>query len=127
MTHHPFAELIDLRVEAQHAGASTLALTVAERHLNPHRVVHGAVLFALADTGMGAALYPTLADGESCATIEVKISYFRPVTQGTLVCTTELVNRGRSVANLESRIRLDGVLVAQANGNFAIFRPRGGG
>jgi acyl-CoA thioesterase len=127
MTHHPFAELIDLRIEAQHAGASTLALTVDERHLNPHRVVHGAVLFALADTGMGAALYPTLADGESCATIEVKMSYFRPVTQGTLVCTTELVNRGRSVANLESRVRLDGVLVAQANGNFAIFRPRASG
>jgi hypothetical protein len=37
-------------------------------HLNPHCAVHGAVPDALADTGMGVALYPPFADGEICAT-----------------------------------------------------------
>lgn len=124
MSDHPFAELIELQVEQRHAGASTLALTVAPQHLNPHRVVHGAVLYAMADTGMGAALYPTLGEGEICATIEIKINYFKPVTSGRLVCRTELVNRGKTVANLESRLWLGQTLVAQANGNYAIFRPR---
>ena len=98
---------------------------MAPAHLNPHRVVHGAVLYALADTGMGAALYPTLADGEICATIEIKINYFKPVSGGEVACTTRIVNRGRSVANLESRLFVGETLVAQANGNYAIFTPQG--
>ncbi|HMA07960.1 MAG TPA: PaaI family thioesterase [Ramlibacter sp.] len=121
---HPFAELIDLRVEEQRAGFSRLSLVVTNDHLNPHAVVHGAVVYAMADTGMGAALYPTLAQGEICATIEIKINYFKPITAGRLTCTTEIVNRGKTVANLESRVFLEQALVAQANGNYAIFTPR---
>lgn len=124
MQHHPFAELIALRTEEQRDGHSRLSLLVAPEHLNPHRVVHGAVLYALADTGMGAALYPSLSEGEICATIEIKINYFKPVSAGTLCCVTQVINRGRSVANLESRLFVDELLVAQANGNYAIFRPR---
>lgn len=121
---HPFAELIDLQLEDRAAGSSTLSLTVAAQHLNPHGVAHGAVLYALADTGMGAALYPSLDAGEICATIEIKINYFKPVSAGKVVCKTELINRGKSVANLESRLYVDQTLVAQANGNYAVFRPK---
>lgn len=121
---HPFADLIALRTDQTGPGHSRLHLTVAPQHLNPHQVVHGAVVYAMADTGMGAALYPTLGTGEICATIEIKINYFKPIAQGELTCVTTLVNRGKTIANLESRIHLGGVLVAQANGNYAIFTPR---
>ena len=47
--HNPFADLIDLKVEAQRAGHSVLSLTLAQQHMNPHGVVHGAVVFALAE------------------------------------------------------------------------------
>ena len=122
--NHPFADLIDLHVEEQRAGFSKLSLTVMKHHLNPHDVVHGAVIYALADTGMGLALYPTLSEGEICATIEIKINYFKPIATGLVVCNTEIVNRGKTVANLESRVFSGDVLVAQANGNYAIFSPR---
>ncbi len=121
---HPFAELIGLVVEEQRAGFSKCKLQVAEHHRNPHAVVHGAVICALADTGMGAALYPTLGEGESCATIEVKINYFKPIASGLITCITEVVNRGRTVANLQSRVFSGETLVAQANGNYSIFVPR---
>lgn len=123
MVNH-FAELLALKIDEQRAGYSRLSLVVARQHLNPHGVAHGAVLYALADTGMGTALYPTLADAQICATIEIKISYFKPVFGGQLVCTTELLNRGKTVANLESRVYLDDQLVAVANGNYAIFRTK---
>jgi acyl-CoA thioesterase len=122
---HPFAELIDLHVAEVRPGTSRLVLDAGQRHLNPHQVVHGAVLYAMADTGMGAALYPTLAEGEICATIEIKISYFKPVRPGPVVCETTLVNRGKAVANLESRLTQHGVLVAAANGHYAIFKAPG--
>jgi acyl-CoA thioesterase len=120
---HPFAELLDMQVVEQHDGHSRMRLAVGPDHLNPHGVVHGAVLYALADTGMGLALYPSLAEGEICATIEIKINYFKPVHGGVVDCHTQVVNRGRSVANLESRLLVGDTLVAQANGNYAIFKP----
>ena len=121
---HPFADRIGLTVTQVQPGNSRCALALTPEHLNPHGVVHGAVVFALADTGMGAALYPTLAAGEACATIEVKINYFRAVREGELVCETAIVHRGRSVANLESRVYAAGQLIASANGNYAILPPR---
>jgi acyl-CoA thioesterase len=121
---HPYVEQLGIRwSERPDGGRSRCTLAVAQAHHNPHGVVHGAVLFAMADTGMGAALYPTLDAGEICATIEVKINYFKPVVSGELACITELVNRGKTVANLESCIYLGETLVAKANGNYAIFRP----
>jgi acyl-CoA thioesterase len=123
MHHHPFADLIGLSIDEQRAGYGRCSLAVSNKHLNPHRVVHGAVIYALADTGMGLALYPTLTEGELCATIEIKINYFKPVTTGPLHCVTEVLNRGRTVANIESKVYVGATLVAQANGNYAIFRP----
>ena len=122
--NHPFADLIDLRIEEQRAGFCKLSITVTEQHLNPHNVVHGAVIYAMADTGMGLAIYPTLSEGEICATIEIKINYFKAISSGVIVCTTEMVNRGKTVANLESRAYLGDLLIAQANGNDMIFSPR---
>lgn len=121
---HPFADLIDLRILEVMPGASTVALVVDTQHLNPHGVAHGAVLYALADTGMGSALYPTLEPEEICATIEIKMNYFKPVAGGEVICKTELINRGKTVANLDSRLYIGELLVAQANGNYAIFRRK---
>ncbi len=123
---HPFADLIGLRVDEQRAGYSRCSLELDERHLNPHRVAHGAVLYALADTGMGSALYPTLDPGQICATIQITIHYFKPVAGGAVECATQLVNRGKSVAHLESRISAGERLVATASGNYAIFTPTRG-
>ncbi len=121
---HPYGELIGLRMTEQRAGFSRCVLSAGNKHLNPHQAVHGAILYAMADTGMGMALYPTLAPGEICATIQITMNYFRPVHTGLIVCTTEVVNRGRTLANLESRLFVDDVLVASASGNYAIFVPR---
>ena len=46
------------------------------------------------------------------------------MSAGALSCVTQVVNRGRTVAHLESRLFLGDALVAMANGNYAIFTPR---
>lgn len=118
-----FAKLIDLVIENRQPGSSTLSVELQEKHLNMNKVAHGAVLYALADSGMGVALYPSLDDGMMCATVEIKMNYFKPVFGGKVICKTEIINRGKRLANLDSRLYVDDVLVAQANGNYAIF-PR---
>lgn len=121
--HHPFADLIGLKIDMQKDGSSICSIEMCEDLFNPHKVAHGAVIYSLADTGMGAALYPSLTKGQICATIEIKINYFRAVSEGKVVCETNVINRGKSVANIESSIFCNGELVAKANGNYSIFSP----
>ena len=121
---HPFAELIGLVFESQDSdGSSHCKLTVKERLFNPHKTVHGGVLYAMADTGMGSALASFLKGKESCVTIEIKISYFKPVIKGTLECKSIVVNKGKTIASLESEILNNGNLVAKAYGSFSIIKP----
>lgn len=116
-----FSELIGLEITDVEDGYSRGTLEVAEELTNPYGGLHGAVVYAMADTGMGAALVTGLEPGERMATIEIKISYLRPVTSGTVTCETTVLNRGRSVAYLESEVQSGGQLVARASGSFSIF------
>jgi len=92
--------------------------------LNPHKVVHGGVLYSMADTGMGGAVYTVMEKDQLCATIEIKITYFKAVKEGSLICDTRIVSRGKRVAALESEITCDGRLVAKASGTYSIFRAK---
>lgn len=129
MEHFPFATLIGLELEALEPAFCRLGLTVDERrHHNPQHAVHGSVLHAMTDTGMGMALYTTLDEGQWCATIEVKLSHFAPVRQGRLTCEARMSHRGKRVAHLEARVMHDERLVASATGSFSIFaRPGSAG
>ncbi|MCP3925837.1 MAG: PaaI family thioesterase [Desulfobacterales bacterium] len=121
--YHPYADLTGLKIENMKNGQSRCSLESSEKLFNPHGVIHGAVIYSLADTGMGAALYPGLEKGELCATIEIKINYYKAVTSGKVICLTKVLNRGKSVANLESEIFCEDNLIAKANGNYSIFVP----
>jgi acyl-CoA thioesterase len=121
---HPFADLIGLAVTARGEGRCTSELVAGESHLNPNGVVHGAVLYALADTGMGAALSSVLDEGQLCSTIEIKINYFRPAKAQRIRCETRLVHKGSRTGAMESEI-FDGSdrLLARATGTFMILTP----
>ena len=123
---HPFADLIGMRMDGHFVDASDCSLDVLPHLLNPHGVLHGAVLYALADTGMGGALMPNLDKGQICATLEIKFNYYQAVRAGTLRCHTTILNRGKTVANMESRLYVEDKLVASANGTYAIFTPSAG-
>ncbi|MCH8074431.1 MAG: PaaI family thioesterase [SAR324 cluster bacterium] len=86
--HHPFGNLLGLRIDSAADGRCRAHLEAGENLFNPHRVVHGGALFALADTSMGAALYTLMDDRESCATIEMKMNFIKAVREGRLECDT---------------------------------------
>ena len=122
---NPFGELIGLNFFECKKGFSRCSLEVAEKLLNPHKVLHGGVVYSLADTGMGAALYTDLDDDELCATVEIKIAYFVAVTSGTLTCDTRVIHRSKRIAVLESEVRNDGRLTAKAMGTFSVSKVKG--
>jgi len=122
-----FQLLVGFDVTERGEGISRCELEVEEKHLNPHRVVHGGVVYTLADTGMGAAVYSVLEPHESCATIELKAVYIAPVRAGRLVCESRVVHRGRRVIVLESEVRSGERLAAKALGTFAVFEDSSNG
>jgi len=124
-----FLGLIGLTTTARGEGFSECQVEVALDLLNPHGTIHGGVIYSMADTGMGAAVYSLLEPGEICATIEITIAYFVAVRAGILTCRTDVINRAKRVVTLESQVRQGERLVAKAMGTFAVFageRPAGG-
>ena len=120
----PFASLIGLNFTSKANGYSQCVLVVSENLFNPNGVLHGGVVYSMADTGMGGALHSSLTADESCATIEINIVYLKAVTAGVLTCNTKLLRRGRNIGVLESDVENEGNLVAKALGTFSILKRR---
>ncbi len=121
---HPFAELLDITFVSHGEGKSLFSIEISEKHMNPNGVVHGGVIYSLADNGMGAAMHSVMGEGMMCATIELKINYFRPVFKGLVECKTQVIFKGRRTATLESDLFCDEKQVAKALGTFAIMPVR---
>ena len=119
------ARLLGIRPASMGDGRARFQLTVREAHLNPNGVAHGGVIYSLADTAMGAALFSALERGQSCTTLEIKINYLAPVTSGELAAEASVVARTKRTGFLEARVLADGgALVAVATGTFYIQQSR---
>lgn len=100
-------------------GAFVLELRLEERHLSMAARAHGGVLFSMLDTALGRAVIAELPPGRGCATVELKINYFRPVQHGTIRALGRCVQRTRSLAYAEGEIlNAEGKTLARATGTF---------
>lgn len=118
----PLQAHLGMTVESPDPGTGVATIAVTPETHNPNGVVHGAVVFALADTSMGAATMSVLDDGLACASIEVHVRFLRPTSSGTITATSQVIKHGRRIVQLDSRITdEDGQLIAAASGSFAVI------
>jgi len=109
-------------VEVTAPGRAVARIECDARHLNPHGAVHGAVIFALVDTGMGAATMAVLDESSRCATIEIQTRFLAPVFRGQLRADVAVIKAGRRIVHLEASVTDGtGVEVARASGSFAVI------
>ena len=96
---------------------------------NPIGVVHGGLVCTLADTVAACAVHSTLPAGLAYTSIDLNVSYIRPVTRdsGTLRATGTVVKPGRRVAFSRAEI-LDGQgkVVATATSSCLVMQPASG-
>ncbi len=98
-------------------GAMTLQLQLAQKHMSRANRVHGGVLFTLLDTVLGRAILEALPDGRGCATVEIKINYFRPVQRGRLTARGWRRELTRSLGYAEGDVlNEEGKVLARASG-----------
>ncbi|HEY8773898.1 MAG TPA: PaaI family thioesterase [Gaiellaceae bacterium] len=119
----PVAELIGMVLESAGGGECVMSLEAEERHGNPMGTLHGGILCDLVDGAMGMAFFSTLEEGESFATLELKINYLRPFWTGRLVAKGRVVSRGRTVGLTECDVEdPDGRLIARASSTCMALR-----
>ncbi|HEY8794447.1 MAG TPA: PaaI family thioesterase [Gemmatimonadaceae bacterium] len=100
----------------------TMAADPAQ-HGNVMGTLHGGVLATLADTAMGFAFATTLALDESFATLEMKVSFLRPVWRSALTATAHVVHRGKTTGLVECRVTDEhDRLIAHATSTCLVLR-----
>ena len=117
----PIATLLQVRPVSLGEGEARVELTATDRLHNAMGTLHGGVFCDLADVAMGTALATIAADGESFSTLQMQMSYFAPIVNGTLSAHARVIRRGRGTAHLECDLEdADQRLVARATSVYAI-------
>ena len=101
-----FGRRLGILVEELGPGYARAVKTVTEEDLNPLRVPHGGVYFALADTACGSAM---AAYGTMAVTINCSFSFLKSAQAGAkLTAEAQELSGGRSVCVLEARVTGEG-------------------
>jgi uncharacterized protein (TIGR00369 family) len=121
----PVATLIGFEPVRAERGSAVFRLDARrDKHANPMGTVHGGILCDLADAAMGMACATLLQLGESFTTIELHMTYLRPVLDVTLEARARVVHTGRTLVYLECDLVSlpEEKLVAKATSTCTILR-----
>jgi len=114
-----FTDLLGVETVGVRDDAFVLALELDGRHMSRAERAHGGVLFTLLDSVLGRAILEQLPEGRGCATVEIKINYFRPVQSGRIEARGRCREITRSLAYAEGEIvNEEGKVLARASGTF---------
>jgi len=91
----PFAKLLGLELEDIGGGTATLALQIRKELTQNAGVVHGGALASLIDTATAFAILSLLPPKERVTTVDLTISYLRPVSKGRIRAVAKVVRAGR--------------------------------
>ena len=120
--------LLGMQIITAESGVGRVSIQINERLMHPQQIVHGGVIFTLADTAMSMALISVLPVGTPFGTIEAKINFMLPVYKGDLLAEGKVVHKGRSTAVLEATVFniIEGEqhAIARVLGTFNIARPK---
>lgn len=116
----PFNRLLGIEFGEYHDdGGVTLRLPLDDRHQNGAGVVHGGVMLTLADAAVSFGI--ARAVGGRCTTVEIKINYLRPVTEGVLTARSHMVRTGRRLVVARGQVHCAGKQVAEVLTTFAVL------
>ena len=100
----PYAKLLGIELEDVSMGTATLGLQVRKNLTQNHGVVHGGAVASLIDTAMAFAIIPCLAPRERVTTVDLTISYLRPVTGGRMKASAKVIRLGRRVIVVSAEV-----------------------
>jgi len=120
----PMAKLIGFRMSRVEPGRIVMELDAEESLENTIGLLHGATAAALLDTAMGCAISTMLPAGQTSVTLDLKLTYLRPlsVTSGTIQAEGKLIKLGRQTSYAEGFVRDGkGNLAVHATSTFSMI------
>jgi len=124
----PMARLIDFRLRIAEPGRIVMELEPHESLENTIGLLHGATAAALLDTAMGCAISTMLPAGQGAVTLDLKLTYQRPlsVRSGTISAEGKVIKLGRQTSYAEGFVRDgSGNLAVHATATFSMIGARG--
>jgi acyl-CoA thioesterase len=122
----PYARLLGIQVAEVGPGTATLTLKIRRDLTQNHGVVHGGAVASLIDTATAFAILSLLSPKEKVTTVDLTISYLRPVTEGQLSATAEIVRAGRRLFVVSANVTdATGRLIATALSTYIKISPPG--
>ena len=94
----------------------TVAFTNGDEHCHSGSIVQGGFVAGMLDNAMAVAVIISGEELYSPATLELKVTYFKPASQGVNIAKGWIVRMGKSIAFLEAELHnSDGELLAKAS------------
>lgn len=126
----PMAKLIGFRVAVVEEGRIVMELDPHESLENTIGLLHGATAAALLDTAMGCAISTVLPAGQTSVTLDLKLTYLRPLSarSGTISAEGKVIKLGRQTSYTEGFVRDGrGNLAVHATATFSMLggEPQG--
>jgi len=91
----PFARLLGIELDEVSSGTATLGLTIRKQLTQNHGVVHGGAIASLIDTATAFAIISLLTPRERVTTVDLTISYLRPLTEGRVTAVARVLRAGK--------------------------------
>lgn len=111
----PYARFLGIELDEVSNGTATLALNIRKELTQNHGVVHGGAIASLIDSATAFAIISQLAPKERVTTVDLTISYLRPLTNGRVTAVAKVVRAGRRLFVVSADVKdRDGKLAATA-------------
>lgn len=122
----PISSHVGLEFVCVAEGEVVMSAQPDRSHDNPTGSVHGGFFATVLDSVCGCAVHSTLPAGVGYTSLEIKVSFLRPITAETGPVTAHgwVTRRGRSVAFAEADIRdSSGRVLATASSTCLVIHP----
>jgi uncharacterized protein (TIGR00369 family) len=93
----PFATLLGIKLARVHRDGVTIECALRHELTNSVAVAHGGVTATLADAAVGVALNRHFGGKRPFTTVEMKINYFLPATEGHVFARSRLLRIGSTL------------------------------
>src|SRR5262245_58858751 len=121
----PFARLHGLELEFAEPGHAVLTMKVRDDLKQYHGVVHGGAIATLIDSTTAFAIITLLKEDERTTTIDLTISYLRPLTDGVAKASARVLRAGGRIIAVSAEVFDESDnLVATALSTYLRMAPR---
>lgn len=100
MNESPFNSHLGFKLARRHEDGVTIECPIRPEFLNTHKTLHGGVTATLIDVAGGIS---TIAHygGRACATVEMKVSYFLPLTGKKVTARSKILRAGGTLCVMQ--------------------------